>query len=156
MKRALILSAMLMLQIMQMASVKTSLFYYAWDENGQESMFEDTIEFDHQGNTEANLQFTLQRLFDNQDDHYSAIPEGVSIIQLLYINGSLDVEVSKDIMNYGGTAREVAMVNQILATVFAYEDIETVTLLIEENGKLLVEGTEVNGYTREEWEERIE
>lgn len=156
MKSAIILSAMLMLQIMQVTTVETSLFYYEFDESGQESFIEDVIEFEYQGNVEANMEYILQRLFDNHSNLYSAVPEGVNITNILYINGSLDVEVSKDIMNYGGTAREIAMVKQILATVFAYDKVETFTLLIEENGKLLVEGTEINGYTRDEWEERIE
>ncbi len=147
---------MLMLQITQMTTVKTSLFYYVFDENGHERFIEDIIEFEHQGNDEANIKYGLQELFDNHRNLNSAVPEGVIIKRILYINGSLDVEVSKDIMNYGGTAREVEMVNQILATVFAYDKVEKFTLLIQENGKLLVEGTEINGYTRDEWEERNE
>ncbi len=136
--------------------IKASTFYYEFDQEGREQFVDEEIEFRDNNNTEENIQYILQCLFDNTNDRWSFIPKDVILTHILYINGSLEIEVSDDILDYGGTAREIAMVDQILATVFSFEEIDSFTLLVKGERKFLVEGTIINGYTRDNWKERMD
>lgn len=156
MKKMMVISVLVMMQVAQLGTMKTSLFYYDFTEEGIEYYVEDHITYEDQGNIEANIAYTLQKLCENKGGYYSCIPKGVSVKHVLFMNGTLEVALSREILNYGGTARETAMVNQLLATVFSIDDVQEFTLYIEGNGKLLVEGTVINGYTRDKWNERIE
>ncbi|GKX28130.1 hypothetical protein SH1V18_06100 [Vallitalea longa] len=135
--------------------VKQSIFFYDFDQCEEGKIVNKEIEFKNNKNLEENIQYTLQSLFDNDDELNSFIPFGVKITNILYINGSLEIQISRNILNYGGTATEDALVNQILATVFDFEEINEFTLFIEDNDDLLVEGTSINKYTRNDWEERM-
>lgn len=136
--------------------IKGNTYYYEFNGQGEGKLVSDEIEFETMGNAQDNIQHILECLFNNEEKFYSFIPEGVTITNILYINGELDVEVSEDILNYGGTAREISMVDQILATVFSYDEVNTFTLYIEEEREYLVEGMSINKYTRDKWKERIE
>lgn len=137
------------------ASIKGSTFYFEFDDEGRERIVCEEIVFQDNKNVEENIQYILQSLFDNTKEWDSFIPKNVTVTNILYINGSLDIELSEDILDYGGTAWEIAMVDQILATVFSIEEIERFTLLIKGDRKILVEGTIINEYTREKWKERM-
>lgn len=135
--------------------VNQDIFYYDFTESEEGKMINKEIEFEDNKNLEENIQYTLQSLFDNDDESDSFIPYGVKITKILYIKGSLEVEVSNNILNYGGTAAEDGIVNQILATVFDFEEINEFSLFIEDDDDLLVEGTSIDKYTRNDWKERM-
>lgn len=96
---------------------------------------------------------TLQTLFQNKNDNPTLIPKNVKINNMLLINGELEVELSKEILNYGGSMWEQGLIDEILTTIFCIDEIKQVTLTIEDRS-VFVEGSEINGYTRNEWNER--
>jgi spore germination protein GerM len=132
-----------------------SAFYYDFDEEGKEVLICEVMDLEEDNNIEENIKYTLTYLFDNINDRYTFIPESVKVSNILYINGSLYVEVSSDMLNYGGNMRESAIVDQLLCTVFSFDEINDFTLEIEGEREFLVEGTIINGYTRDKWNERM-
>jgi germination protein M len=137
-------------------SMESNIYYYEFDQQDEGILVSEEIKLQDNKNVEENIRYTLQALFDNDKDYYSFVPKDVTITNILYINGSLEVEVSEDILNYGGTAREISMVDQILATVFDNKEIEKFSLFIEGDREVLNEGTSIKEYTRDEWKERME
>ncbi|WP_304943418.1 GerMN domain-containing protein [Vallitalea guaymasensis] len=152
---ALVVSLITMGLVINTVSMKSNIFYYEFEKQDEGILTSEEIDLKNNKNVEENIRYTLQYLFDNNKGHYSFIPEEVTITNILFINGSLEIEVSEDILNYGGTAREISMVDQILATVFSVNDIEEFSLFIEGDREVLNEGTSIKEYTRDEWEERM-
>lgn len=130
-------------------------FYYDFDEEGKEVLIYEVMDLEEDSNIEENIKYTLTYLFENRNDKYTFIPEGVNVSNILYINGSLYVEVSSDMLNYGGNMRESAIVNQLLCTVFSFDEVNDFTFEVEGDREFLVEGTIINGYTRDKWKERM-
>ncbi|GMQ62298.1 GerMN domain-containing protein [Vallitalea maricola] len=152
---AFVVSLITMGLVINIISMKSNIFYYEFEKQDEGILTSQEIDLKNNKNVEENIRYTLQYLFDNNEGHYSFIPEEVTITNILFINGSLEIEVSEDILNYGGTAREMSMVDQILATVFSINEVEEFSLFIEGNREVLNEGTSIKGYTRDEWEERM-
>ncbi|MCT4685863.1 GerMN domain-containing protein [Vallitalea sp.] len=152
---AFVVSLITMGLVINTVSMKSNIFYYEFEQQDEGILTSQEIDLKDNKNVEENIRYTLQYLFDNNEGYYSFIPEKVTITNILFINGSLEIEVSEDMLNYGGTAREISMVDQILATVFANNEIEEFSLFIEGDREVLNEGTTIKEYTRDEWEERM-
>ncbi|GMQ59461.1 hypothetical protein AN1V17_38580 [Vallitalea sediminicola] len=152
---AFIVSCITIGLVINSGSIDSNIFYYEFEKEEEGILINKEIVFEDNKNTEENIRYTLQCLFDNNEVYYSFIPNEVTITNILFINGSLELEVSENILNYGGTAREISMVDQILATVFNNEEIDEFSLFIEGGRDFLNEGTSINKYTRDEWEERM-
>jgi hypothetical protein len=101
-----------------------------------------------------NIKNSLTSLFNVNDGEFNVFPDGTKVNDVLYYDGEVVIDFSQEILNYGGMMWEDEIINQILSTVFLNLEIEEVTLTIDKNLYYFVEGTEINGYTREKWSER--
>ncbi|NLL70675.1 MAG: GerMN domain-containing protein [Epulopiscium sp.] len=97
---------------------------------------------------------TLQFLFkwSEEGDRYSCIPQGTYIIDVSLEEGDCIINLSKEILQYGGTYFEKMLSEQLLSTIFAFPQVQKMTLLIEGNHRPLTEGTELCNLERRHWE----
>jgi spore germination protein GerM len=114
--------------------------------------------------SEFTKQEKLMLIFDNffnrcDNDEVNFVPKDTRLMDVKLYDGHLEVYVSEAIKNYGGgTEWELALVNGLLITAFAIDDVADVTLYI--NGKIqcLPEGTRLDRYRKEDynWKESME
>lgn len=84
------------------------------------------------------------------------IPSQIEILSVQWNGRELIVDVSEEITSYGGgNATEYEVVSQLLAMAFSIPEVESFTLLIEGEEDHLPEGTQISGYTRERYMEKI-
>ncbi|TCT12154.1 hypothetical protein EDC18_11460 [Natranaerovirga pectinivora] len=102
---------------------------------------------------ESKVRILCDNLFNNEDEYISLIPGTPEIIYLDYKDQHLELTVTNDIMNYGGNSWEWDLVNQLLSTLFSVDEINRVTINIYGEAYFR-EGTVINQYTREQWNER--
>jgi germination protein M len=78
-------------------------------------------------------------------DLYSQVPEGTSVVDAsIDEDGILEVILSSELVNYGGgSAREIALLNQLLYTFGGIEGVNKVKLSIDGGDDVLPEGTEL-------------
>ncbi|MBC7958899.1 MAG: GerMN domain-containing protein [Vallitaleaceae bacterium] len=86
----------------------------------------------------------------------SLIPSGTHLNRALVLDGHLLLDFSQQLLNYGGTSWEEALVDELLSTAFSVDGVQWVTIRIDGECQNLVEGTTINRYTRENWNERKE
>lgn len=83
-------------------------------------------------------------LFSPYNSKRICIPEGTRLLAVDILDGMLLLDVSADILQYGGgSAYEQGLVSQIMLNASEIEGVETVTLLIEGERVYLPEGTEL-------------
>lgn len=87
-------------------------------------------------NERAALIFT--RLFEDAEIPF--IPDNVEILGVSVFDGCLGLNVSGDILNYGGTYYEIHLRNQIIKTALSIPGISKVSLSIENLREHLTEG----------------
>lgn len=93
---------------------------------------------------------------DTSKEEENLIPEGTRLIDFKFENGSLTLNFSEEIKNYGGTLKEQWIVYKILSTGFSIEGVQSITVLIEGQKDYLPEGTMIDAYEKKEWlEERM-
>lgn len=90
-------------------------------------------------------------LIYNQTDK-KLLPDGTKLNKVIVIDKSLLLDFSEELLDYGGTQREKELVNQLLDIAFGFKEINKISIAINGEVKNLVEGTLINGYTREKWE----
>lgn len=84
------------------------------------------------------------------------IPSQTEILSVQWYGNELIVDVSRDIISYGGgNAMEYAVVGELLEMAFSIPEVESFTLLIEGEEDCLPEGTRISGYTRERYTQTI-
>ena len=71
---------------------------------------------------------------------FFCVPEKVKLLAAEIENGCLILNVSEDILRYGGNAYERALVLQLMKTASSFPGIEYLTLLIEGESHPLTEG----------------
>ncbi len=72
---------------------------------------------------------------------FTYIPKDTKLLDVALNNDSLQINVSKEILNYGGTAWEENLKKQILHTAFSIPGVNRFTLFIEGAEGILTEGT---------------
>jgi spore germination protein GerM len=128
------------------------LYYYQEEE--QDIKLIKTTDKVKKGSLEKVIRQSLEKLINNEKGRLSLIPEETVIKMVIYFEGELFIDFSRDILNYGGTTWEKGMVDQILSVVFQFDEVNKVSFYIEGELENLVEGTIIKGYTRNEWKER--
>ncbi|WP_105619119.1 GerMN domain-containing protein [Vallitalea okinawensis] len=98
--------------------------------------------------------FEILTTLDYNENQIQLIPYKSAIDLCLYKDGHVDVVFNEELNNYGGSAHEFFMVNQLLYMVFELEDIKTVSFYIEDR-EVFTEGTLINNYTEEQFIERM-
>ena len=99
---------------------------------------------------EKKIKLLLDTYFCDKNINYT--PKDTKIINIKLIDKNLVINFNDNIEKYGGNHYEVNLIRQILHTCFQFEDIETITFLIENKLKLLPEGTLVFMYTKNDLE----
>lgn len=71
------------------------------------------------------------------------IPKGLQLLNVYFDSGELILNFSKEAKNYGGTFFELKFITQILANCFQFQEVESVTFLIEDILQELPEGSTI-------------
>lgn len=83
------------------------------------------------------------------------LPNNVKLMNITLDDKHCIIVFSKEILNYGGSAQERLMVNQIASSYLSLEGIEVLTVRIHERGTLFVEGSEIVAMTEAQLVERM-
>lgn len=75
--------------------------------------------------------------------YFSSFPDGTKLLSYEGQNGLVTLDFSSQISNYGGTAKENSLLNQIYYTLSQLKGINKVKILIDGKQTTLPEGTEV-------------
>lgn len=153
--KSIMVICMVMELISSLTMLEQNIFYYDLTKSEAGKMINQEIEFTCNKNIEEDIIYTLKQLFSNEHILTTFIPNGVRVTNILYINNSLEIEISNELLDYGGTMRENMLIDQILATIFDFDEINELTIYIEDSDNLFVEGTSIEKYTRNDWEERM-
>lgn len=81
---------------------------------------------------------------DNYGNLFSEIPEGLRLIGSSINKGLLTLNLDFDIYSYGGSMREIGMIDQILYSMKQVENVDRVRFLVDGEVKELVEGTDIS------------
>mgnify|MGYP006070372115 CR=1 FL=1 len=122
-----------------------------------ENNFEENLIFDEYvilGDfmDEYKIKLVLETFLYNSKKNINYIPKGTKVLNVKLINKDLFINFNNNIENYGGNHYETNLIRQILHTCFQFENIQSVTFLIDGNFKVLPEGNLVFKYTREDLE----
>nr|WP_317357733.1 GerMN domain-containing protein [uncultured Tyzzerella sp.] len=123
-----------------------------------ENNFEESLMFDEYlilGDfmKEEKIKLILTTYFYDTHNRGGYIPKGTKILGAKIINNDLYINFNKEIENYGGGSHyEINLIRLILHTCFQFEDIKSVTFLIDGKFKVLPQGSLVFKYTREDLE----
>ncbi len=122
-----------------------------------ENNFEENLIFDEyiilgEFMDEYKIKLVLETFLYNSQKNFNYIPNGTKVLNVKLINKDLFINFNNNIENYGGNHYETNLIRQILHTCFQFENIQSVTFLIDGNFKVLPEGNLVFKYTREDLE----
>lgn len=122
-----------------------------------ENNFEENLIFDEYvilGDfmDEYKIKLVLETFLYNSKKNINYIPKGTKVLNVKLINKDLFINFNNNIENYGGNHYETNLIRQVLHTCFQFENIQSVTFLIDGNFKVLPEGNLVFKYTREDLE----
>lgn len=115
---------------------------------------EKLIEVSNDMAIENDIQQAFEQLLQEEQGEFLLIPEGTRINEVLVLDGDMFLDFSEEILNYGGNQWEYELTNKLLAIAFLNDAICNVTITINKQTKNFVEGTIINRYTRENWNER--
>ena len=87
----------------------------------------------------AEILFT--NLFENVSGKISLMPEDVKLLGVEISDGTLNLNVSSEILGYGGTAYENALAGQIMRTASEIDGVTKLSLLIDGEIRPLCEGS---------------
>lgn len=103
---------------------------------------------------ENQMSEAFNQLLLPSNEVFQLIPEGTHLNKVIVVDGDLLLDFSEELLEYGGTLWEDELIHLLLSTAFSNESIKSVTITINEQTENFVEGTTINGYTRENWNER--
>lgn len=113
--------------------------------SGIETKFEEDLDIEQK----INKLFALLSELKYNENQITLLPESTKLLSCISDEGKVELNFSKEFINYGGTAWEKGLVEQVLTTAFSLAEVKEVTIFIDSEKIPLVEGTEVYGYTRE-------
>ena len=137
------------------AYAKEVTVYYLKDDNVYENMLEKNFFIPFSDNDDKNIAkkifITLDKMFNNvQNINY--IPKGTKILNIERINNALYVNISREILSFGGgSCYEIGLIRQLLYNIFQFKEINSVTIYIDNNIIFFPEGSLIHNYTRKEF-----
>ena len=123
-----------------------------------ENTFQESLSFDEYiilGDfmVEQKIKLILDTYFYDSNNRGGYIPKDAKVLGVKIINNDLFINFNKEIESYGGGSHyELNLIRLILHTCFQFEDIESVTFLVDGKFKVLPEGNLVFKYDREDLE----
>lgn len=147
------ISIMLISTYCNIVNDETKLFYNMV--NGKED--KGVIYVGKQYEEEHYSEYELQEIIKDEIQslevsHPGLIPDGTDLNKVIVIDHSLLLDFSPEFLNYGGSDYENELVYHLLSIGFDFTTIEDISIDINGENILLVEGTRINRYTREKWE----
>ena len=116
------------------------VYWLSFDEKGQDAWEQEALKF--QGNFSASEEAFV--VFDNLfREHSYCIPPHVRVLNARVEGGVLTLDVSGDILLYGGSAYEANLKAQILRNSYGIPGVNKVTLSIGGQYRPLPEGNEI-------------
>ncbi len=125
------------------AAQEVNLYYYTVDRS-EDIIKAEKIDFDRDmpGSEQAYAVFT--KLFTYPYNAY--IPDNTKLISVVLNDRVLILNVSEDILKYGGSYNETRIKELILKNAFVLDEVDKVTLLVNGEYVPLPEGSEINEY----------
>lgn len=115
------------------------------------------IEFTHiyeEIPTNIKEEFIAKKVFESyfNEGHSYYVPKNVEINSLYYENGHLYLNISSEVLNYGGNFHENILKAEITRNALEIENVEKFTLLIDNKVGLLTEGGSIISATKESFD----
>lgn len=138
------------------ADDKYGVYYYLSDDVYGEMGYDEYV-FCGEFTFAEKVFAVIDNLFDNKHKTINFIPTGIRLISVKCSDGYVVIDVSGDILSYGGgSTMEIGLVRQILYNAFQFDDTEYLTVLIDGKIQCLPEGTKIYKYTKEEFKDLCE
>ncbi len=126
---------------------------YYLENNIEEQLSFDEYIFLRKCTDEEKITLLLNTYIYNPNKRIIYMPEDTKILNVNLINNDLYINFNENILDYGGGSYyETNLIRLILHICFQFEDINTVTFLIEDKFRLLPESSLVYKYTRQDLE----
>lgn len=122
------------------------LHYYSPDGKGGLVWVEEEMGPDERAAAEERAFILFQAFFEGE--HVGFVPDGVRLLNVQSKNGVLYVDVSREILAYGGSYYERCLISQIVRTALDMDGVDSVTLLIEGEVCALAEGSFIDGESK--------
>ena len=126
---------------------------YYLENNIEEQLSFDEYIFLKKFTDEEKITLLLKTYIYNPNKRIIYMPKDAKILNVNLINNDLYINFNENILDYGGGSYyETNLIRLILHICFQFEDVNTVTFLIEDKFRLLPESSLVYKYTRQDLE----
>ncbi len=115
-----------------------TIYYY---ENYEEGISTVNVGFDGYETTEK-IEYIIKYLLEINGGY---VPEGTELLWVFYFEGNLFLNFNENLLNYSGSFYEECLLEQIFLSCFSIEEVERVSIFINEESLYFPEGHEVIG-----------
>lgn len=123
-----ILILVFMLQTVNGNELNEKLYYYVFVDNKTSVKYRG-FNFENSDNTSKKIFKLLTALINDKD--IICIPENTKLLDVKVINKIVYLNFNEDILNYQGSLYEVIMLNQIFQNTLQFQEVDMVTILVE-------------------------
>ena len=124
-----------------------NLYYYT-ECNGEFEDFSVEVCFDEDYTDTEKVFVLMEKLFENENDYLSYVPEGTKIIDCAVSDNKAYINLSKEALNCGGNSNQTLFVEQIVNTVYSIEEIRGIIVMVDGEVSGLTEGYDFEYYNR--------
>lgn len=125
---------------------KLQIFYYIVDDDGEDILNYYHISIPAWLCTQNRALIVFTEIFDNfNPDKMIYVPPGVRILNIIFCEytAHLTINLSTEILNYGGTHFEYRLVNKLLKNTVSIHGVSYLTILIDSQHQYFPEGMEI-------------
>jgi len=123
------------------------IFFYQIDDDGEEVLAYYLITIPAWLSTEHRALVIFSEIFDNfNPDKMIYAPPNVRILDIFFhaSNSHLILNLSADILNFGGTHFEYRLIHKLLINAAGIKEVDSLTILIDGQRQYFPEGTKVH------------
>ena len=123
---------------------RLQIFFYEINEEGQETLIYYHITIPARLSVEQRALIIFSEIFDNHNpDKMLFAPPDVRILDVLFLPGSshLFLNLSPDILNFGGTHFEYKLIHKLLTNAAGIDSVSYLTILINGQNQYFPEGS---------------
>ncbi len=124
-----------------------NIFYLTFNEYDEENFSVVNINFEDNLNEAQKAELIFTEMLNNEKVTF--VPENTKLLSTYFKNGHLILNLSPEIMNYGGNYYEECLIKQFTKTALDIPGVNALTLLIDGKLTYLPEGTIVYRYINE-------
>ncbi len=125
-----------------------SVYFYENQDNGEYREIKRNVVFEEEADTAKKAEVLMDRLFLNEDDCLTGVPEGTKLLWTNYFEGRLIVNLSGEINNLTGSYDTELFLGQFVKTAYSLKEIRCIILYADGEETALPEGIDFSAYNR--------